>query len=77
MVKHGKSGAKETSWSSANATFDNRKFLPQSLFLGWNLFCGLVASFLTFGFVQGVFFNWPPPKKLKYLEPRLGESTST
>ena len=27
--------------------------------------------------IQGVFFNWPPPKKLKYLEPRLGESTST
>ena len=27
--------------------------------------------------VQGVFFNWCPPKKLKYLEPRLGESTST
>ena len=27
--------------------------------------------------IQGVFLNWPPPKKLKYLEPRLGESTST
>ena len=27
--------------------------------------------------IQGVFFNWCPPKKLKYLEPRLGESTST
>ena len=22
-----------------------------------------------------VFFNWPPPKKLKYVKPRLGEST--
>ena len=29
------------------------------------------------GMLQGVFFNWCPPKKLKYLEPRLGESTST
>ena len=27
--------------------------------------------------IQGVFFNWCPPKKLKCLEPRLGESTST
>ena len=28
-------------------------------------------------FVQGVFFNWFPPKKLKYVKPRLGESTLT
>ena len=25
----------------------------------------------------GCFFNWYPPKKLKYVKPRLGESTST
>ena len=24
-----------------------------------------------------VFFNWYPPKKLKYVKPRLGESTLT
>ena len=29
------------------------------------------------GEVQGVFFNWYPPKKLKYGKPRLGESTLT
>ena len=27
--------------------------------------------------LQGVFFNWYPPKKLKYGKPRLGESTLT
>ena len=27
--------------------------------------------------IQGVFFNWYPPKKLKYGKPRLGESTAT
>ena len=27
--------------------------------------------------VQGDFFNWYPPKKLKYGKPRLGESTVT
>ena len=27
--------------------------------------------------VQGDFFHWYPPKKLKYVKPRLGESTST
>ena len=27
--------------------------------------------------VQGVFFNWYPPKKLKYGKPRLGVSTLT
>ena len=28
-------------------------------------------------YIQGVFFNWYPPKKLKYGKPRLGESTLT
>ena len=28
-------------------------------------------------YIQGVFFNWYPPKKLKYVKPRLGESTLT
>ena len=28
-------------------------------------------------FVQGVFFNWYPPKKLKYVKSQLGESTLT
>ena len=27
--------------------------------------------------IQGGFFKWPPPKKLKYVKPRLGESTLT
>ena len=27
--------------------------------------------------IQGVFFHWYPPKKLKYGKPRLGESTLT
>ena len=27
--------------------------------------------------IQGDFFNWYPPKKLKYGKPRLGESTLT
>ena len=27
--------------------------------------------------VQGVFFNWYPPKKLKYGKPKLGVSTLT
>ena len=27
--------------------------------------------------IQGVFFNWYPPKKLKYGKPRLGVSTLT
>ena len=26
--------------------------------------------------IQGVFFNWYPPKKLKYGKPRLGVSTA-
>ena len=26
---------------------------------------------------QGVYFNWDPPKRLKYVKPRLGESTLT
>ena len=35
-------------------------------------------SFLFFkSFIQGVFFHWYPPKKLKYVKPRLGESTLT
>ena len=33
----------------------------------WDIFCD----------IQGVFFNWYPPKKLKYGKPRLGESTLT
>ena len=28
-------------------------------------------------FVQGVFFHWASPKKLKYAKPWLGESTLT
>ena len=28
-------------------------------------------------YLQGVFFHWYPPKKLKYGKPRLGESTLT
>jgi hypothetical protein len=31
----------------------------------------------TLEIIQGGFFNWPPPKKLKYVKPRLGESTLT
>ena len=27
--------------------------------------------------IQGDFFNWSPPKKFKYVKPRLGESTLT
>ena len=27
--------------------------------------------------IQGGFFHWYPPKKLKYVKPRLGESTLT
>ena len=27
--------------------------------------------------IQGDFFHWYPPKKLKYVKPRLGESTLT
>ena len=29
------------------------------------------------GATTGCFFNWYPPKKLKYVKPRLGESTLT
>ena len=29
------------------------------------------------GYIQGVFFHWASPKKLKYGKPRLGESTLT
>ena len=28
-------------------------------------------------YLQGDFFHWYPPKKLKYGKPRLGESTLT
>ena len=28
-------------------------------------------------YIQGVFLNWHPPKKLKYVKPRLGEFTLT
>ena len=28
-------------------------------------------------YYTGCFFNWYPPKKLKYVKPRLGESTLT
>ena len=27
-------------------------------------------------YIQGVFFNWYPPKKLKYGKPKLGESSA-
>ena len=35
----------------------------------------MVQSVSTYYIVQGVFFNWYPPKK--YGKPRLGESTAT
>ena len=34
-------------------------------------------EYVSVEYIQGVFFNWSPPKKLKYLKPRLGESTLT
>ena len=36
----------------------------------------LFAIYTIFN-LQGVFFRWYPPKKLKYGKPRLGESTLT
>ena len=38
-------------------------------------FCQRKHPFVKY--LQGVFFNWYPPKKLKYGKPRLGESTLT
>ena len=35
------------------------------------------AQILFDPFNTGCFFNWYPPKKLKYGKPRLGESTAT
>ena len=43
----------------------------------FGLFGTHVRFFYSNIFVQGVFFNWYPPKKLKYGKPRLGESTLT
>ena len=48
----------------------------QRLLKGWPQFGTIVSGKLLF-IVQGVFFNWNPPKKLKYGKPRLGESTAT
>ena len=39
--------------------------------------CQTFDSFTQFNNIQGVSFNWYPPKKLKYVKPRLGESTLT
>ena len=36
-----------------------------------------VEEHVSVEYIQGVFFNWYPPKKLKYVKPRLGESTAT
>ena len=32
---------------------------------------------LSIKITTGCFFNWPPPKKFKYVKPRSGESTLT
>ena len=40
-------------------------------------FCILYIYLCIWVYIQGVFFNWYPPKKLKYGKPRLGESTLT
>ena len=37
----------------------------------------MLAVFIQYEYIQGVFFHWYPPKKLKYGKPRLGESTLT
>ena len=42
----------------------------------------IITRSVTFAFIPandntGCFFNWYPPKKLKYGKPRLGESTLT
>ena len=40
-----------------------------------SLSCSLWKSYPTM--YKVFFFNWYPPKKLKYGKPRLGESTAT
>ena len=37
----------------------------------------IISSTVFLAFYTGCFFNWYPPKKLKYVKPRLGESTLT
>ena len=37
----------------------------------------ICINVLEYQYIQGVFFNWYPPKKLKYGKPRLGESTAS
>ena len=39
---------------------------PKSSYLG---------AMISIAYIQGVFFTWPPPKKLKYGKPGLGEVT--
>ena len=38
---------------------------------------GRCNSYIIEWLNTGCFFNWYPPKKLKYVKPRLGESTLT
>ena len=67
--------------------FNEHDNLAMTLCLCFDIFCTELKTFLQQFFVcqydrkaphlQGVFFNWYPPKKLKYGKPRLGESTLT
>ena len=45
---------------------------------GMLVFCNIFScSSFDSLYIQGFFFHWYPPKKLKYGKPRLGESTLT
>ena len=50
-----------------------RRVLSPLILAPWNLQLRWETELI----IQGVFFQWYPPKKLKYGKPRLGESTLT
>ena len=53
-------------------------YIPHSHLKGPGALTSSFAPFERSGRdIEGVFFNWYPPKRLKYVKPRLGESTLT
>ena len=64
-------------WSNFDP-HDKQNFAPQTMSAasGTIMMYGNNKPYAKYN-IQGVFFNWYPPKKLKYRKPRLGESTLT
>ena len=67
----------------AGMTFSQASEWVFKLFCGSNIFPEIISLKAISHYdiqpciIQGVFFHWYPPKKLKYGKPGLGESTAT